>query len=296
MAQACGGCGRPNVDAATACLYCGAALRPRAVLPPGRRANPCWAIYLPSADPVEDAARLAALLSIAPYEARLIVRAGIPRPVRQLGDAAEAEALARRAADLGVRMIAVDEHTLETEPPVEAIDRARLEGGDVVLRAGGKDLRLPEGGLDLIVTARVAVRRERRSSRISMLAPDAGATPGLPRVVRTLRTSTDHLGVLDLYPVGAARCLRAREETTDFAGMADGTAPSALLRFRALVERVRAAAPGASFDDRFDRFDDLDPLRARRTAAAAGTTILDGVARFERYSRILWHAQRARSR
>src|SRR5262245_27398632 len=133
MAQACERCSRPNVDAARACLYCGAALDPRLPPPHGRRTNPHHLVVVPSADAGADAERLVALLSIAPYEARMIVRAGGPRAVRTVGDASAAEELLLRARALGLRALRVDEYTLATVPPVDDVVRVGLDGGLPVL-------------------------------------------------------------------------------------------------------------------------------------------------------------------
>ena len=149
---------------------------------------------------------------------------------------------------------------------------------------------LKKGSTELLVLGQVEVLRRRTSSRITMLSGDAGVGIGLPRRVKRQRTTSDHLGALDVYPTGRASCLRVREQSTDYSRLGGGQPASALLHFRRLVERIRRAAPEAAFDDRFALFDDGDPARASQVAAGPGVTVLDGVSRFARYSRLLWMA------
>ena len=124
-------------------------------------------------------------------------------------------------------------------------------------------------------------------------AGEPGTTPGIPNVVKESRTTQDHRGVLDLYPAGDQRALRVREESTLLFGDGLPAQPSSLLRFLHLVEVVRGLLPSAMFDDRFALFDDLDMDRAQHVGVGGGVTVLDGVTRFARYSRLVWMARRA---
>jgi hypothetical protein len=290
----CGQCQRPNNDDAIHCLYCGFALEPREPAPEGRRSNPYHLIWIP--DDRKDTDRAAALqeiLEVDPFRARLLVQSTVPRILRTLGDASGARELQRRAQVGGLRTFLVDEHTLETHPEVEPVDEVQVNGGQVVLQASSGSFEIPPRSLELLVTSRVLVRRVRNSSRISMLSGEPGTTPGIPNVVKESRTTQDHRGVLDLYPAGDQRALRVREESTLLFGDGLPAQPSSLLRFLHLVEVVRGLLPSAMFDDRFALFDDLDMDRAQRVGVGGGVTVLDGVTRFARYSRLVWMARRA---
>jgi hypothetical protein len=267
-------------------------MTPRREPPRGRRTNPLHVVWVASADPERDAARLGALLRVDAYEAGVIVRGRGPRVLRTLGDAAEADEIHERARRMGLRTFLIDEIALATRPPVEAVEAVRRDSGAPVLLSASGPLRLAPGAVDLLVAARVPVRRQRVTRRITMLPTEAGATPGLPRVVKRSQTVQDHPGVLDVYPAGREVCLRAREEALDFSGFRQEGGASALIHFARLIEEARAAAPDAPFDDRFARFDDGDAAHPGRTDVRPGVAVLDGVARFERYSRILWRARR----
>lgn len=233
------------------------------------------------------------VLQVDAFRARLLAQSAVPRILRTLGDASGARELHRRAVAHGLRTFLVDEHTLETHPEVEPVEEVRVNGGKVILEASSGCFEIPPRSVELLVTSRVLVRRVRKSSRISMLSTEPGTSPGMPRVVKESRTTQDHRAVLDLYPAGDERALRVREESTLLFGEGLPAQPSSLLRFLRLVEVVRGLLPGASFDDRFALFDDLDMDRAERVSVGSGVTVLDGITRFARYSRLLWMARRA---
>jgi hypothetical protein len=215
----------------------------------------------------------------------------VPRILSTLGDATGARELQRHARDSGLRTFLVDEHTLETHPPVQAVEECHVSPSAVVLRGAWGSFGLPPGRVRLLVTSQVEQRRIRSSRRISMMAAEPGSTPGLPRVVRETRTTQEHRRVLDLYPAGEERALRLREESTRLHGEGIPEQPSSLLRFLHVVQALQRVAPDAPFDDRFALFDDLDTDRVQRTDARSGVTVLDGISRFQRYSRLLWMAQ-----
>ena len=95
----------------------------------------------------------------------------------------------------------------------------------------------------------------------------------------------DWVSPLDLSTGGYSQSYELQYQLTGKRG--------SLLRFLRLVEVVRGLLPGASFDDRFALFDDLDMDRAQRVGAGTGVTVLDGITRFARYSRLLWMERRA---
>jgi hypothetical protein len=290
VAVDCGRCGRRNNDDAIACLYCGLALEPREPAPEGRRSNPHHLVWVPG-EPAGAAAALQTLLDVDAFRARLLAQSAVPRILRTLGDASSARELQGRAQETGLRTFLVDEHTLETYPRVQPVAGVRLEGAKVVLHGPWGVFEVPHQPVELLVTSRVLVRRMRNSARISMLAAEPGTTPGIPKMVRETSKTQDHRGVLDLYPADQECALRVREETTRLSGDEMPEQPSSLLRFLHLVQAVRRLAPQAGFDDRFALFDDLDMDRAHRVGAGKGVTVLDGITRFERYSRLQWLAR-----
>lgn len=287
MTIRCPRCERGNADVARSCLYCGAVLLPSRQAPAGRRTNPVHVFWVPSSRPRGDVPRLQRLLDLGGYEAGLLARSGVPRRLRSFGDAARAAQLEKRARDLGLQVFCLDEHTLETVPPVEAVTAVAAGPRGIRLRSAGGERPLG-GPWRLAVTGRVPLLRRRVATRISMLPSEGGAGPGLPRVVRQSRTVSDHPGVLDLYPADADLALRVRERDVDYAALQRSPGPaSALLHFRALLDGLG----GTLVDDRFGRFDDLDPAHPGRSEVRPGVTVLDGIDRFSRYSRLLWHAR-----
>jgi hypothetical protein len=292
MAVGCGQCGRRNNDDAFSCLYCGFALEPREHAPQGRRSNPFHLVWVPDpAGQPEPALALQRVLDVDPFRARLLAQSAVPRLLSTLGDATSARELHRRARNNHLRTLLVDEHTLETHPPVDSVEECRVEADRIVLEGAWGAFEVPRQKVQLLVTSQVEQRRVRNSVRISMLAAEPGTTPGIPKVVKESRTTQDHRRVLDLYPAGEERALRVREESTQLSGQAMPEQPSSLLRFLHLVRTLQRLAGEASFDDRFALFDDLDTHRAERSDARTGVTVLDGITRFERYSRLLWMAQ-----
>jgi hypothetical protein len=246
-------------------------------------------------DDEETPFRIEALLGCDSFRARLLARSAVPRILRTLGDAGEGREIQREAKELGLRTFLVDDHALETDPVIEPVDAARTGPDGVVLQAGEVEILIGEGSLELAVASWVEQKRVRTSSRITMMSSEPGATPGVPRVVRESRSTGDHRGVLDLYVRGSATGFRVREESTRMSGAGMPEQPSSMLRFLHLVRCVRRLAPDAAFDDGFSLFDDLEASQARRVEAGAGTVLLDGVRRFERYSRLLWLARRTRA-
>jgi hypothetical protein len=243
--------------------------------------------WVPSCRPHEDVPRLERLLGLGAYEVRLLARSGVPRRLRSFGDATRAGEVEARARELGLQILCLDEHTLETVPPVQAVLAVAADGRGIRLRSEGGERPLG-GPWRLAVTGRVPVLRRRVASRISMLPSEGGATPGLPRVVRQSRTVSDHPGVLDLYPEDADLALRVREPDVDYKALQRSPGPaSALLHFRTLLDGLGDTL----VDDRFGRFDDLDPAHPGRSDVRPGVTVLDGIDRFSRYSRLLWHAR-----
>jgi hypothetical protein len=294
VAMDCGQCQRRNNDDAIHCLYCGFALEPREPAPDGRRNNPHHLVWIPGEHKDENTgAALQEILEVDAFRARLLAQSAVPRILRTMGDASGARELHQRAHGRGLCTFLVDEHTLETHPEVEPVEEVRVDGGKVVLEASSGSFEVPPRSVELLVTSRVMVRRVRNSSRISMFSSEPGATPGIPQVVKESRTTQDHRGVLDLYPAGDQRALRVREESTLLFGDGLPAQPSSLLRFLHLVEVMRGLLPSAAYDDRFALFDDLDMDQAQRVGAGTGVTVLDGITRFARYSRLLWMARRA---
>ena len=261
--------------------------------PDGRATNPVHLVLLPAREGETDTRRIEALLAIEPYEAGLLLRARVPRIVRSLGDASAAEEMQERARLMGLRTFLVDDHSLDTHPPSLLVERAATEGEALVLAGEFGSFRAATGAAELVVAARVPVVRRRTSSRISMLASVPGSTPGMPRLVKEVRETTDHFGVLDLYPAGGDRCLRVREESTDFRGLGTGSPASALLRFRRLLDLIRTACADAPFDQGFARSGAEAADSGRFAPEGAVVKIVDGVSRFGRYSRLHWWARRA---
>ncbi len=290
MANECAQCQRMNNDDATGCLYCGHGLTPREPAPAGRRTNPYHLAWLSSGNEDADAASLAELLKIDSFRARLLARSAVPRILRTHGDATTARQLHASAVQLGLRTFLVDEHTLETYPPIESVQEARLERDELRLTTSAEDFLVPPDALTLIVTSRIAIHRVRTSARISMLPSGTGSGAGLPRMVKETQRSGSHIAVLDLYLRGQEAGLRLRENSTAFVGADLPEQPSALLKFLCISDFLRRKAGRAVLDDAFSLFDDLDTTHIEPIELRPGVTVFDGATRFDRYSRLRWLA------
>jgi hypothetical protein len=249
-------------------------------------------VWSPSDEAGRDVAGLVSLLGIDGYGARLLVRAGLPRVLRSLTDPHRARELWMQARELELQVLLVDEGTLQARPRIEEVLEVQMDGGTVLLQGAWGAFRCTEDAVLLLVTSRVEVRRVRTSSRISMMAADSGATPGLPRMVRETTSTEDQRSVLDIFPTGSDRGFRVREESVSYTGTGLPEAPSSLLRFVHLLRTLRTVAPGATLDERFALFDGGEDGTSTGVQVRPGVTVLDGITRFDRYSRLLWLSRR----
>lgn len=288
----CPACRRPVATARPRCLYCGAALPEGAAPPEAREAAPTPAgeartLVVLDLDGT-DAARLAAALGLAPFEAAQLARRGGLDLWRSLpADAADAE-LARLAA-AGVKAAALSESGVRqaSRPPV-AIG-GRMEGGSFVARCAGATFRIEDAGVLLIVQGEIT--REYGAVPAARRARAAGLDPGC-RIHVHLRESA---GPLEIDPgnFDFGDALLGRSSLLTLLGWLASAAPSAQVDhgFRRQAPALAPAEADLSGPAAAARLLSRPPSSSRKGAEAP---ILDNLAQFRFYSAWRGAAERRR--
>ena len=201
--------------------------------------------------PIEiEAKALAADLGTTAYEERLTLTAGLPAIVLETVDQAAAHDLAAKLRARGHRVVVC--RAADVVPASSMITLRQFQIDHDALEAGGE--RLPWAD----VTALVRARHRRQNERVETVKHkkfDAGRalmTGGLvmrkteKREVVTRTEESEQ--VLYLFHGGDTPWL-LREQATNYAGLGRALEPTANRNFAIAVERFRAAAPHARFDD-----------------------------------------------
>lgn len=209
------------------------------------------------ATPVDaEAEHVARALGLTVYEARQRLTGALPLILLRTPDAAKAQALGAALVGRGHDVVGVD---LSQLPPADAhvwVRDFRLEPDALVnVAPDGAEQRLPWADVTCLVRAvharagqSVEVTHERKFSLGRALL-----TQGLlmTKDVATASTSAsgERDGVLYVFHRGAAPWVFA-ESRLRYSGLGAALLPTRLENFAALLRALRAAAPGAPYDER----------------------------------------------
>ena len=216
---------------------------------------------------IEDEARaLAADLGTLAYEERLKLAAGMPAIVLATAEAARAQALAGKLSARGHGVFACRAGDVVAAGAMVSMRRFQLEPDAIV--AG--DARLPWQDLALLVrathrqvTEAAATTTEKKFSLGRTIA--TGGLSMRKTVTKDAIARTEQSEpVLYLFRASGETPWLLREQGTHYGALGADVAPVAARNFALVVERLRAAAPHARYEDRLLARkvspDDLDVL------------------------------------
>lgn len=213
-----------------------------------------------------EARALAQDLGTIAYEERLKLGGGVPAVVLATPDADRAHVLLAKLRARRHDAVCCDTSDVVASSAMVALRRFQL--GDDALVAG--DRRLPWRDIAVFVRAthRISTEKTAQVTHKQLAIGRAIATGGL--VMRKNTTSdvvtrtTDHEPVLYVFRRDRGTPWLLREQGTQFAGLGADATPIASRNFQLAVDRLRALAPEARFDDRLvarkGAPDDLDLL------------------------------------
>jgi hypothetical protein len=205
--------------------------------------------------PEAEAAALASELGTTAYEIGLALRAGLPAIVLTTTDPARAAAVAGGLRARGHRALACDAATAVPHDAMISMRRFRL-APDAVTLADQPAERLPYADVLMMVRAthrrRIDVTREttERKLRPGMALATGGLVLSKKVTRRDTTTTDERRQVLYLFRRGGGTPWLLEEEGTFWDGLGADRAPAAITNFLATVARLRAAAPGAAYDER----------------------------------------------
>ena len=223
-----------------------------------------------------EAAALGADLGVTPYEARLLLAGGTPAVLKTTPDKALALDLLARVRARGHGAVACDASAVVGSGAMVSMRRLRL-GEQAVTLDDRPGESLP---YDDVLALIAAVHRRRvdtaTQTRETKLSVGRAVMTGGMAFTKTVKTDTrsaaeERESVLYVFRRSGATPWILQENGTSWAGVGGALAPSVGENFRLGVERLRALAPGAAFDDRL--LTRRAPERASLSGGAGTTTV-----------------------
>lgn len=205
---------------------------------------------------IEDEARaLAGALGLTPYETRLKLVAGLPAVVMTSTDREAATEVLRGLRARGHGAVGFDGSAVVPSESMIAMRNFALEPDAITVGLPSGE-RLPY--LDLAVMLRAAHRTSVESTTVTketkLSFGRTALTGGLMNtktVSREQRSTThDQEQVLYLFRKSGATPWILRERSTQYTTLGKALAPSSMHNFMTTIERLRASAPGAVYDER----------------------------------------------
>lgn len=246
MPQDCPRCSRPNGDAATRCLYCGATLEPRPPEEPAESSAAAWpdTFTVLVTGSVRDS-QLAAFEEIAGRPAAWL-DAGLPLPIRTEPDLEGAMALHGQLAEAGISSTVVADQRLGESGVLLVARRATRSGAKLVFSAAD-ERRAEIAPADLRIFVRATI--------VDTSAVDDGKLRGRAmtgRVFPQMAGGAERIHVLDLHP--ASSCpVRIVAERFDYSILGAERGPLAVDNFERLVEILTEGAPRAATNTAFSK-------------------------------------------
>lgn len=255
----CEACLRANPPTRTSCLYCAAALPTTATSAQLRRPTlrrlEKWeqgfnCVLLPGeSSGLSDEAfqEVADLLRLSAGDLKRIMEVGEPVPLARAATLDDAALIESKLDPLNVSVMIVSDHdlALEDSPPkrIRALELtadtlvAHPAGGGPALGYAWTEILLFVGGRHLVRRIEVEERRGRGSENV---------------IADTRELSSDE-SLLDLYTAQSDGGWRLASANLDFSCLGESKSLLAAENFKTLVERLRARAPQAEYDDSYQR-------------------------------------------
>lgn len=189
---------------------------------------------------------LALLLETDVYSASQLLRSPHPRIVCTCDHEAEATAMSDRLGELGMPCFCCGEEPLRQGYAVQAAKSLTIGPGGWVFRfADGRDLCLEPARVWLMIEFRLDQRMTTETTtRAGRLHRLLGA-----RAVRSRHHEETTQFLLHIFSEDTPCAVEIAANDFDFSGAGMPLSYCAAMNFRALVHRLRAAAPSATYDD-----------------------------------------------
>jgi hypothetical protein len=222
---------------------------------------------------IEDEAKgLAADLGITPYDARLVLNAGLPAIVLTTPQRDRAAALMTKIEGRGNGVMVVDSDTVVASGDMIALRRFRFEP-NAITTDDRPDLRLPHEDVFAILRAshRQLIETRTESTTTKFSAGRAILSGGMMMNTKVKTESTSKLEereqVLYLFRRSGETPWILRETSTNYAGLGSALGPSRAVNFGATMRMLRAQMPMAAYDERL-----VSAKRIGEKVSTRGTT------------------------
>ena len=201
-----------------------------------------------------EAAALASDLGLTAYEARLALAQGTPALVTTAAEEDRAAEILSRVRARGHEAVAIELSSVVPSGAMVSMRRFRL--GELAMTLDDRPEVLPYEDIAAVVAAvhrqQTTQETETRDRKFSMgRAVLSGGLVMTKNVTRETRTeSSEREPVLYLFRRGGETPWLLRERGTSWAGHGGTVSPTATANFKTTVDRIRAMAPLAPYDDR----------------------------------------------
>ncbi len=226
------------------------------------------AIAPPSALEAELINQVAAVVSKAPYDVRLLLTGRIPKVIAHYDSVQTAQSIAQSLRDLG--LVAIHCADSELRKPSQSFQPHTLEfrDGEVLFhQEGGQETNVGSADAFLIMKGKreTHTRTEATTTTTKFSLPATMLTGGIPIwrnvKVKTTEESSEAECFARIYSRKSSEpTIEVLQHSVDYSFLGAEMAPSSLTNFSTVVEKLRRLFPSAVFDDRLT------------THAGAGTT------------------------
>ena len=244
MPRACPACGRPNSEQSARCLYCTEPFDRTAPDEPVAPAIPISTRHLiilaPQGDEGLSEARaqsLAAVLGLAPYDARLALKTIRHRLLCKVEGQRDVREISSQLERLGVEHLQFAEADVEAVP-IDSMRRLRFYSDHMEMQLSEKGTEQVSYG-DVLLLVRGEIARERHNER-RMATPRGASQPLTPGLRLLLFGRTSNVAAeLD-------------SEQFDWSALGDRQSISTPMNFKRLTDEVLHRATSAELDRGFD--------------------------------------------
>ena len=200
-------------------------------------------------------ASLASTLGTTPYELRLVLNAGMPAVVLATVDEAKARSTASALSREGHATVTLDRRTVVASADMTELVRFQLTPTSVVAdERTGEELPFAEIGALIRAMHRGTTTTTEEVKERKFRPVMAIASGGMVMTKKTTREVTrreEHRDqVLYVFRRSGAPPWILRERGALYTGLGKDIGPTAFGNFQTTIQKLRAAAPGAAFDER----------------------------------------------
>ena len=303
----CPKCARLSPPTRLKCFYCNAELPAgeNQFIKPNLRKLETWekgfnVIYLPVETGFNDAtvSGAAQLLRLEREDLQKILAPGKALPIARAETEREAEIVRQRLGEIGVESLVLSDEDLRSDAPARRLRGIEFLEDKLILiffnanetaEIAREDLRLIVSGASVVRKVESIERRQKRKEE--------------NKILETTEMSADE-SLIDIYSRDDSIGYRIESKGFDFSCLGSEKQLFAKENIKILLERLRAFAPGARFDDDYLRLRGALGIiwEAEQTKDSKGwrkigfgkpnfesVTIINNLLQFTKYSRLQWH-------